>query len=386
MKCYQMIICLILVAACDDGEHSYVKAADYGLIRAYPNLTFNRPVLMIQEPENGQRWYVAEQGGRIFWIDAEDEQTRERHSYLDFSQVVDSRFEGGLLGMAFHPEFEQNREVFLSYTVSAKNDPDARMISRITRLSEHGDRESLLPSTEKVVIQQKQFAMNHNGGHIVFGADDYLYIGFGDGGGSGDPQQNGQDTDTLLSAMLRLDVDGHPPYMIPADNPFVGGGGLKEIYAYGLRNPWRWSFDQKTGNLWLGDVGQNSYEEINVIVSGGNYGWNCYEANADYDVESCDKKEDFKFPVTEYSLLDGRSVIGGYVYRGNEIPELYGAYLFADYISGKVWGLFPDAVGDFQRRELIDSNLSIVSFAQDKKGELLLVDYDGGLYRFIQHK
>jgi glucose/arabinose dehydrogenase len=352
------------------------------LERAYPDLSFNRPVSLLSKPDSNDRWYVVEQGGRIFWFDATDENTAVKNTYLDFSGVVDDRGEGGLLDMAFHPNFNINKQVFLSYTVTA-NIANNELISRITRLTENADGSALSATVEDVILEQNQFATNHNGGHLAFGADNNLYIGFGDGGGGGDPQENAQNTQTLLGALLRIDVDSAFPYATPTDNPFAGSAGRPEIYAYGLRNPWRWSFDKATGDLWLGDVGQNEREEINRIVKGGNYGWDCFEGSALFESAGCPQTSQLIFPVAEYDHSEGFSVTGGYVYRGNAIPELQGIYLFGDFVSGTIWGLFPNGGNSFERRIVLNSQLSIVSFAQANNGELFVVDYTGGLYRIV---
>ncbi len=377
----------LLITACgsdstsiDDDVFPIIK-----LELAYPDISFNRPVALLSEPDNSDRWYVVEQGGQIFWFDATDENTNVKNTYLDFSGVVDDTNEGGLLAIAFHPDFESNKQVFLSYTITA-NDGVNKLVSRITRLSENISGDVLDLAPEDILLEQNQFETNHNGGHIAFGADRNLYIGFGDGGGGGDPQEQAQDTDTLLGALLRIDVDSGFPYVSPTDNPFAAGGGRAEIYAYGLRNPWRWSFDRSTGDLWLGDVGQNELEEINLIVNGGNYGWDCFEASAVFESNNCPATNELIFPVAEYDHSEGFSVTGGYVYRGNAIPELQGVYLFADFVIGTVWGLFPNGENGFERRVLINSQLSIVSFAQANDGELFVVDYQGSLYRIVNGK
>lgn len=360
-----------------------VGSSNIRLERAYPNLVFNQPIGLYQEPTDSSRWYVIEKGGRIIWFDANDEGTTIKNTYLNYSSVVDTRSEGGLLGMAFHPDFPANKDVFLSYTVNATGDPNNEMITLITRMTENATGDALNTTTEGIVLEQDQFATNHNGGNIAFGPDGYLYVGLGDGGGGGDPREHGQDTDTLLGAMLRLDVDSASPYAIPPDNPFIGGGGRAEIYAYGLRNPWRWSFDAATGDLWLGDVGQNRFEEINLIVNGGNYGWDCYEASTPYELTGCPAANQLIFPVAEYGRTEGVSVTGGYAYRGNAIPALQGVYLFGDFGSGTIWGLFPQGGNVYSRQVMANAGFSISSFGQANDGELYVVDYGGRLFRIL---
>jgi len=354
------------------------------LMRVYQNLSFNSPLLMLQEATNSNRWYVVEKGGRVAWFNANDETTTQKNTYLDIASIVDSRGEGGLLSMAFHPNFTSNQQVFLSYTIDAVADIDNQMISRFTRLTESTSGNELDTTTEMVILEQNQFATNHNGGHIAFGPDSFLYIGLGDGGGGGDPEENSQDTNTLLGSLLRIDIDSATPYAIPTDNPFFASGGRAEIFAYGLRNPWRWSFDRSNGDLWLGDVGQNAFEEVNLIINGGNYGWDCYEANASFEITGCPSEDQVIFPIAEYSRAEGVSITGGYVYRGSNIPSLQGVYVFGDFGSGTVWGLYPQADNTYERRLLLSSGLNIASFAQGNDGELFVVDLNGGLYSIIE--
>ncbi len=237
-----------------------------------------------------------------------------------------------------------------------------------------------------VILEVEQPYANHNGGQLAFGSDGYLYIGLGDGGAAGDPLGNGQNTSTLLGSILRIDVFQamfDHPYTIPPDNPFYAdGGGRGEIWAYGLRNPWRFSFDRDTGELWAGDVGQNRWEEIDLIERGANYGWNVLEGNHCFSTrDGCERKGTVP-PVWEYSL-DGEpcSVIGGYVYRGSAIPWLNGAYVYGDFCSGKVFGL-RYAHGDLmEHKQLLDTGLRIMSFAQDNNGDLYLLSQQSGIYR-----
>jgi glucose/arabinose dehydrogenase len=223
------------------------------------------------------------------------------------------------------------------------------------------------------------FANNHNGGRILFGPDGYLYLSLGDGGGGGDPQESGQDLESLRGKVLRLAVTGQDRYSIPPDNPFVGTGGLDEIWAYGLRNPWRFSFDRATGNLWLGDVGQNLFEEVDLIVKGGNYGWDCYEGEVIYEPDGC-PGEGFQRPRAIYSLSGEEcAVTGGYVYRGAALPELNGSYVYADYCSGKIWALFTDDPAA-QPVMLLDSDQQISSFYELPDGELLVLTFGDTIF------
>ncbi|MDN5850240.1 MAG: PQQ-dependent sugar dehydrogenase [Nitrococcus sp.] len=351
------------------------------LERAYPNLTFTAPVALLQAPADASRWFVVERAGVIRSFDATNETTATSDVVINISGQVDTSGEGGLLGFAFHPRFATNGEAFLSYTTSGN--PLTSIISRVRSV----DSMTFDPATEEVILTLDQPFTNHNGGHIVFGPDGFLYIGFGDGGSSGDPLNNAQNLNNLFGALLRIDVDIMTPYGIPPDNPFVGSGGSSaepqpEIYAYGLRNPWRFSFDRVNRTLWLGDVGQDEIEEVDIIENGGNYGWRCYEGSAEFKLNGCGARSEYIFPVAEYCHDEGNSITGGYVYRGGAIPELQGVYVFGDFVSGTIFGLFTDA-GGFDRRVLLDTDLNIVSFGQGADGELYIVDFGGGVYRLV---
>jgi glucose/arabinose dehydrogenase len=272
--------------------------------------------------------------------------------------------------------------VYLSYTRST-----AGLESVVSRFVVDTASGALNVTSEEILLTVPQFAGNHNGGNIVFGPDGFLYIGFGDGGGSGDPQENGQDTTNVLAAILRIDVDGATPYAIPADNPFAGntecrpdGAGTldcPEIFAWGFRNPWRFSFDRQTGELWVGDVGENAWEEVDRVEISENYGWDereaahCFEPLTDCSTDNVD-------PITEYGHEVGSSVTGGYVYRGSDIPDLQGFYLFGDFGSGRIWAISAASEQGVPPDELIDTNLGIASFAESNDGELYVVDINAG--------
>lgn len=328
---------------------------------------------------------VAEQAGRVWYL-------RQEHlsgadilvlETVDLRDRVSRRgSEEGLLGLAFDPN--DDRHLYVYY--SAAN-PRRSVVSRFSYGPRRGpaEGEAADPATELVILEIGQPYSNHNGGQIAFGPDGYLYIGLGDGGSAGDPLGSGQDTSTLLGSILRIDVSSATPaqpYAIPPDNPFADGGGRPEIWAYGLRNPWRFSFDRENGNLWAGDVGQNEWEEIDIIKRGGNYGWSILEGNHCFRPrEGCDREGTIP-PVWEYSL-DGApcSVIGGYVYRGDAIPWLRGAYVYGDFCSGKVYGLRYQDGQVTEHKELADTGLRIMSFAQDPAGELYLLSQSEGMYR-----
>ncbi len=280
-------------------------------------------------------------------------------------RVNDVSNEMGLLGLAFHPDFEQNGFFYVNYTGDGGH-------TRISRFHATGDTAD--PASEKVLMVIDQPFPNHNGGAVIFGPDGYLYLGLGDGGAAGDPFKNGQNTASLLGKILRIDVNNGDPYSIPADNPFGN-----EVWAYGLRNPWRMSFDRVTGDLWIGDVGQNQYEEIDYFPAGSpggaNFGWSIMEGLHGYDGEA---QPGLLLPAAEYSHAEGCSITGGYVYRGS-MPEWNGVYLYGDYCSGKVWGLILSN-GQWQSRVQFEAGVTITSFGEDETGELYLTSDNGSVY------
>ena len=291
----------------------------------------------------------------------------------DLDPIVHSGGEEGLLSLAFSPEFESDGRVYVYYTRGAPDEP-----SVLSRFQATGTCMDTNSETEIITIDQPY--ANHNGGRIVFGQDKYLYLSLGDGGSGGDPHGNGQDTDSLLGKVLRLDVTGEATYAIPPDNPFVGTAGLDEIFAYGFRNPWRMSMDRLTGDIWLGDVGQDDWEEVDKVTLGGNYGWRCYEGLVLYDDRDCSTNlADYVFPRAVYPSSGGnQAVTGGYVYRGDDMLKLYGHYVYADAYSGRIWAV---NTGDSSAPvKLMITNEFIYSFAELGDGELLVLTASG-IYR-----
>ena len=338
------------------------------------------PVFATHAGDGSGRLFVVEKPGRIVVLGPDGQ---SQGVFLDLrDRVGSSSSEQGLLGLAFHPQFVDTGRLFVYYT-------DKNGDTVISRFQANDERSAADPASEVVLLTQEQPASNHNGGMLAFGPDNMLYAGLGDGGRAGDPWGNGQSLDTLLGKLLRIDVDGDQPVAVPADNPFAGQEGAKgEIWAYGLRNPWRFSFDRATGDLWIGDVGQNQWEEIDyqpaASVGGENYGWDLMEGTHCYDADTCDQSG-LVLPVAEYAHGDnGCSVTGGYVYRGTAEPSLQGAYFYGDYCSGRIWGLARDASGEWQSNELLDTALQISSFGETEDGEVLVVDLDGTLYRLVE--
>ena len=335
----------------------------------------NSPVGIASALDGSGRLFVLEQAGVIGIIQNGALLT---NPFLDISGQVSCCGERGLLGLAFHPRYMENGQFFVNYT-----DLDGNTVIARFEVSSN-DPNQADASSEKRLIYIQQPYPNHNGGAVVFGPDGYLYLGLGDGGSGGDPQGNGQSTSTLLGKILRIDVDGGSPYAIPADNPFVNGGGLMEIWAYGLRNPWRISFDRAIGDLYIGDVGQNAWEEIDFLPAGSpggtNFGWNYREGTHPYQ-GSPPANLALAEPIAEYSHDQGCSVTGGAVYRGPALPAWQGVYLYGDYCSGKVWGLLRNPLGAWLNGLLFETGSTISSFGTDEAGELYLVDYSGSLFK-----
>jgi glucose/arabinose dehydrogenase len=348
---------------------------------AFPNLSFTRPVDFQNPGDNSNRLFVVEQHG-VISLFKNQQDTSSKTVFLDITGRVDDHGnEMGLLGLAFHPDFKSNGFFFVDYTAA---NPMRTVISRFTMSKSNPDIAD--PGSESVLLEVLQPFENHNGGQIVFGPDSYLYIAFGDGGSGGDPLGNGQNRAVLLGKILRIDVD-HPgkstPYSIPLDNPFIGNvkGYREEIYAYGLRNPWRFSFDAVTGQMWAADVGQNRWEEVDNIAKGGNYGWNIMEGKHCYATSNCDTTG-LLLPVIEYDHSISNSITGGFVYSGKKTPELYGAYIYADYVSGRIWKLLYTQGAEPVNTLLIDTDLLISSFGVDADNELYLCAFDGKIYKF----
>lgn len=287
--------------------------------------------------------------------------------------------EEGLLSAAFSPEFASDHRIYVYYTQGTRDGAQAPTV--LSRFQVNGS--AIDTGNETRILEVPDFASNHNGGRVLFGPDGYLYLSTGDGGAAGDPQENGQNTDSLLGKVLRLKVTGENTYGIPPDNPFAGGPGADEIFAYGFRNPWRYSFDRATGALWLGDVGQGSFEEVDLVVAGGNYGWDCYEGFAAYEPAGC-PAGGFQPPRAVYSLEGEEcAVTGGYVYRGAAMPELAGRFIYGDFCSGKIWALNsrdPNA----QPVLLLDSEHSISSFYELPDGELIVLTFSNAIFRLAR--
>jgi glucose/arabinose dehydrogenase len=346
---------------------------------AFPALKFERPVSIAAPPDGTNRLFVLEQPGRVRWFENRPD-AKEAPTALDIvPKVLSKGNEEGLLGLAFHPKFKENGVVLLQYS-APKQDANKRH-NVLARFKMNPERTQILPESEEVLLEIKQPYENHNGGCLQFGPDGFLYLGFGDGGAANDPHGNGQKTDTFLGKFLRLDVDRKSEgknYAVPPDNPFVGKPGfLPEIWSLGWRNPWGFHFDRKTGELWSGDVGQDKWEEIDIVRKGGNYGWNVREALHAFKGEAAGP---FVDPVAEHPHGQANSITGGCVYRGKKRPDLAGVYLYGDFVTGNIWGLRWDgqkvAAGPRLVVEFKDKQIAI--FGQDQDGEAYFATFTGG--------
>ena len=341
---------------------------------------FAKPLYLAYAPgDAGERLFIVEQNGTIAIL---SNGRRQEPLFLDIRSRVGSRAnEQGLLSMAFDPEYAANGIFYVNYTDKG----GTTVVARYRVSADNPDAADV--DSEEVLLRVGQPYGNHNGGQIKFGPDGYLYIGMGDGGSGGDPQGHGQNLETLLGAMLRIDVRTGGGYAVPADNPFVGQEGARpEIWNWGQRNPWRFSFDRLTGDLFMADVGQNKWEEVHFqpadSAGGENYGWNRFEGNEPYGRGG--SREGMEFPIAVYGRSEGCSVTGGYVYRGHNLPALAGNYIFGDYCSGIVWTLTPQADGTWLRTVLLQAPSEITSFGEDADGEVYVIIRTGTIYRIVR--
>lgn len=365
--------------------------SDISLSR-FTNLSFTMPVALLQAPRDSSRWFVVQQNGIVQQFSGTSPTSAS--TFIDISaqsSAVGGGSEAGLLGMAFHPNYPTDNRVFLAYT---HGDP---FVLRLASFTSSDGGVTLNPASESILLTINKPFDNHNGGNVAFGPDGYLYIGTGDGGGGGDQQGdrgNGQRLTTMLGKMLRIDVNGAAPYAIPPTNPYAGNalcppggrpsGECPEIYAYGFRNPWRWSFDRENGDLWVGDVGQSETEEVDLVTLGGNYGWRCREGSNDFNTAGTPGCSTATLidPIAQYNHTLGASITGGYVYRGTQNTSLLGRYLFGDFGSGRIWAWIAESAAEPREpTQLLDTELSIASFGQGNDGELYVVDYGGTLQR-----
>ena len=378
------LICL--APLCQDPD-----APLYAVEDAFPaQEKFDKPLYLDHHASDPEVYYVVEQDGAV-WRIPRDGAKGDRHQFLDWSERCHrENWEEGLLGFAFDPGYPERNYLYIYWSKGLPKGKRQSVISRL-EVDHGGDAPVAQPDTELVLMQIPQPFGNHNGGTIVFGPDEMLYVALGDGGAARDPHENGQDLSSLLGTVLRVDVRSateQEPYVVPDDNPFVGVEGARgEIWAYGLRNPWRISFDRETGDLWCGDVGQNALEEVDRIVRGGNYGWNFMEGAEEFDRRKGDDPipEGLIGPVAEYGRQQGLSITGGYVYRGTQLADLVGRYVYGDFGSSRMWAVREtDDGGDIV--ELCRAPGPIASFAEEPNGEHLVLCFDGRIYRLAAAK
>ncbi|MBI2469782.1 MAG: PQQ-dependent sugar dehydrogenase [Planctomycetes bacterium] len=369
-----------LIANADENKR-------YKLKNAFKNLSFDNP-LDLQHPGDGtNRIFVVSQDGLIYVFN-NNPSVKSAKIFLDIRDKVTSGGELGLLGLAFHPDYKTNGYFYVNYTAS---NPLRTVIARYTVSSK--SRNDANKNSERILFQVNQPYSVHNGGQLAFGPDGYLYIALGNGGSGGDSMNNGQNKSSLLGKILRIDVDCTSEniyYCIPPENPFAGNsqGYKEEIYAYGVRNPWRFSFDPVTGWMWAGDVGQNDWEEIDIMEKGKNYGWRIMEGNHCYNPSSDCDTSGLILPIWEYEH-DGQgscSITGGYVYRGTKFPELYGKYIYGDYCSGSIWALSYDGTNPATNKLLLTADIEISSFGIDKDNEMYICDLNGKIYKLAYKK
>lgn len=388
MKWGQVYCCAILLSVaslmgCGGGSPNAMPPPPPAGI---PALTLTSVVTGLSSPidlqapsDNSNRLFVVEQGGTIRIISGG---ALLPTAFLDISSSVD--FDGGemgLLGLAFHPSYSQNRKFYVNYDRLLGGQLQT-IIAEFQASSANPDQAD--PLTERILLLVNQPFTNHKAGQLAFGPDGFLYIALGDGGSGGDPQGNGQNLQTLLGKMLRIDVDHTSAglqYSIPSDNPFVGASALPEIWAYGFRNPWRFSFERGGTRLFAADVGQDSFEEIDILQAGGNFGWNTMEGSHCFSPSSGCSMSGLILPITEYDHGQGQAVIGGYVYKGAAIAGLGGTYLFTDFYGGEIWGLQEAPPGMWTRIDLLNSGRNLSSFGQDAAGEIYVTDYSGSVLK-----
>ena len=366
----KIIVCVCCLA-------SFFAKADLPVdyVHVFEALNFDRPILITHAGDTTNRLFVVEQSGQIK-VFPNDKATEQVEVFFDLANMTDNKIsvggEEGLLGLAFDPNYKQNGYFYIYYTAKT---PRRSVVSRFSTNEQNPNLANA--SSEKVLLEISQPYRNHNGGMLAFGPDGYLYIGTGDGGSAGDPQHHAQNLTSPLGKILRVDVNGQAAI----GNPFSQVDKAESrIWAYGLRNPWRFSFDRETGALWAGDVGQNAWEEVDIINKGGNYGWRWYEGTHNYRLDVGINAESIP-PVFEYNHKDGTSITGGYVYRGSKYPQLDGWYHFGDFASGQLWILNTDNTGSGAVKTGRIDNPS--AFGEDENGELYVVSYQGYLFQVI---
>jgi len=392
--------CLIVVA---DAAEVDQRPLDVRVVPAFPDMRWPdwvsgvdegkvgefRPLTISGAGDGTNRLFIGRQPGTIH-VFPNDPAADSMETFLDIRDRLHfnpPENEEGLLGVAFHPKYAENGEFFVYYTAKYNSDAERRSVISRFRVSDD-DPNRADPDSEEIILEIPQPYWNHNGGTIVFGPGGYLYVGLGDGGKGGDPHSYGQNLGALLGKILRIDVDHKDPglaYAIPKDNPFAGQTDKRgEIWCYGIRNVWRIAFDPATGELWAADVGQDTWEEIDLIERGGNYGWNLREGKHPFGPHGSEARDDLIDPIWEYHHDVGKSITGGNVYRGQAVPELDGAYLYADWVTGQVWALWYDKSAGrvTANRTIQPKGFPVMTFGEDDAGEVYFATQEGGLWKF----
>ncbi len=375
---------LTVIALLSSSCTSTAQSINVEVVEAFPNLEFAQPTDIRNAGDGSNRLFVCDKSG-LLYVFENDPEVSERSTFLDLRDRVVTTSEMGLLGLAFHPNYEENGYFYVNYNIR-RGGTLYTVISRFTVDDEDANRADV--ESELVLMEFVQPFANHDGGQLAFGPDDgYLYIAVGDGGSGGDPLNSGQDLRSILGSILRIDVDNPDDgknYGIPETNPFAGNSHYaQEIYAWGLRNPWRFSFDPPTGRLWAADVGQNMWEEIDIIEKGGNYGWRVTEGWHCFEPSSNCDSIGLIGPVWEYSHNVGVSITGGYVYRGSGVPDLEGMYIYGDFGSGHIWALDYQTDDDVTNIELANTNLAIATFGVDESNELYIGVFGKTIYKLV---
>jgi glucose/arabinose dehydrogenase len=359
--------------------------ATWQITDAFPNLGFSSPVELKPAGDGTNRLFVLEQSG-IIKVFRNEKTVTQSETFMDISSRVSSGGETGLLGIAFHPNFSTNGQFFVNYTRQSNGQLQS-VISRFQSNKTVGD-----AASEEILLTFNQPFSNHNGGSLLFGKDGFLYIATGDGGSGGDPMNNSQNLGSLLGKILRIDVNSKATglnYAIPVDNPFKATTNARpEIYAYGLRNPWKVTADRSTGKFWIADVGQNAREEVDILERGGNYGWKVAEGKSCYSPSNNCTRTGFVDPILDYGTSEGHSVTGGYVYRGTRLSTIKGQYVYGDYVSGTVWALQYDENSKQATNKVLTGFAvnALSSFGEDEAGELYLLNYKTGKIQQLEFK
>lgn len=371
----------VLAAGCGGIQHTSPMPSPVAISLQVVASGLSTPLDLEQPNDGSGRLFIVEQGGTIKIL---QNGALLPQPFLNISNKVIFQGEMGLLGLTFHPGFQTNRKFYVNYVRNAGGQFQSVIAEYLASATNQNQAD---PASERILLVVDQISnfVNHKAGQLAFGPDGFLYFGLGDGGGAGDPFGHGQNTQTLLGKLMRIDVNStspDKPYAIPADNPFATGGGLPEIYAIGFRNPWRFSFDRKSGRLFMADVGQDKFEEIDIVQKGGNYGWNTMEGMHCFNPPSGCNMAGLQLPIVEIGHPEAEAVIGGFVYHGTAVASLQNQYIFGD-LSGKIWSLQENPANTFNRTLLLSPGFNISSFGQDAAGELYMVDVSGRVLKIL---